>query len=263
MRRILITCTALAVLVAGAAYAASPYNNYNGTGFTFSPKKAGSPKAPSPLGFKETLNANGPGGTRAAPLSRIQTWYYGLIAPSSNKFPKCTDAMINAAKTDTGCPKGAMVASGQVMSLLGNNDLSNHAAIPCNPALHVWNGGGGTLVFFFFPTKTKGSKYYCDNLTPSSTPPYNGHVKQQGKYLYTDIPLPPSISTNVIGLHIYGSLIHEVLVFRNLTVKSHGKTYGFQSSVGCQSGKRPWKVTYTALAPSGSQTTTVKGKAGC
>jgi hypothetical protein len=264
LKRIVITCTALAVLVGGAAaLAAASYNSYKGTSFSFSPKKAGSAQSPSPLGFEEILNASGPGGTRAAPLTDIKTWYYGLVA-GPNKFATCSDAKIISAKNDTVCPPKALVASGQVNSLLGPADLSNQSGVThCNPKLDVWNGGGGKLIFFFVTTTTAGSKYYCANLPTGATAPYDGHVSQKGKYLFTDVPLPKSISTNVAGLGLYGSLIHEDLVFKNLTTKVKGKTVGFQQSVGCLKGKRPWKVQYTALANGQSQSSTVTGSVKC
>ena len=49
--------------------------------------------------------------------------------------------------------------------------------------------------------------------------------------------------------NFYGSLIKEVLTFKK----------GFNSSVACKGGKRPYSVAFTAVGPSGKQTKTVKG----
>ncbi len=76
--------------------------------------------------------------------------------------------------------------------------------------------------------------------------PYPGTVSQQGKYLVTDVPLPPDISTNAGGLGLYASTDQAGLGLEELTTTFHGKKIGFQSSVGCVGNKRPWKMQFTA-----------------
>ena len=49
-------------------------------------------------------------------------------------------------KSDSFCPKKALVATGPVNSLLGGTDLTHEPARACNPFLHVWNGGPGQAV---------------------------------------------------------------------------------------------------------------------
>ncbi len=72
-------------------------------------------------------------------------------------------------------------------------------------------------------------------------------MKQQGKFLVTDVPLPDFVSTKVAGrTNFYGSLISEQLKWFKVTKKVNGKTIGNQASIGCQKGKRPWSITYTS-----------------
>jgi hypothetical protein len=261
LRRIIILVTALAALVAAsvAVAAGSTSTNSYTAKITFKPTKAGSKKKPVSVGFTETLTAsNNTPGDRAAPLTDIKTSIYGLKS-NSKHFPTCSGTEMSAQKSDSFCPKKALVATGPVNSVLGDSTLTGPGT-PCNPFLHVWNGGHGTLWFFF----TTGGQYQCAGLKTGATNAYAGHISQHGKYMVTDVPLPPDVSTSVANIPgFYGSLIKEVLTFKNLTTKVHGKKVGFNESVACKGKKRPYSVSFTAQTPSGSQTSVVKGDAKC
>ena len=263
MRRIIILGTAvtvlLAVSVAVAVAATSASTNTYTAGFSYKPNKAGSKHKPAAVGFTETLTAaNTTSGNRAAPLTDIKTSIYGLVS-NAKHFPTCSGTQMTVQKSDSFCPKGALVATGPVNSLLGDSTLHGMGT-PCNPFLHVWNGGHGTLWFFF----TTFAQYQCAGLKTGATAAYAGHISEHGKYMVTDVPLPPDVSTSVANINnFYGSLIKEVLTFKNLKMKFHHKTIGINSSIGCLKGKRPTITSFTALTPSGPQTETVKGSTKC
>jgi hypothetical protein len=262
-RKITISAVvSVAVLcIAAVAYATTAPNSYSGSSFgSFAPKKAGSKAHPSPIGFVETLNAKpGTGNVRAAPLTKIVTKVYGIVA-NAKPFPTCSASKIaTPPKYNGACNPRSLVASGFVNSLLGNPDLSTPGST-CNPGLDVYNGGPGKLVFFFF---TDGN-HQCGGLKTGATAPYVGTVKQVGKYQVTTVPLPPDISTTVAHIpNFYGSLIHQFLKFRKLTTRVHGKTVALNSSIGCLKGKRPWTITFTAFNGGQNQTSTVKGSSKC
>jgi hypothetical protein len=261
LRRTLILTTALfAVIAVGVAYAGT-LNSYTAS-LTFSPNKAGSAAKPVALGFNEKLSAkNKTSGKNAAPLTDIKLTLYGLKS-NFKYFPTCTYAQISAAKNDAGCKKGALVAQGPVTAILGPKTLDPSGSFQCNPLLDVWNGGNGQLVFFFVTTGTPGSAHYCNGITTGTTPPYVGTVKQAGKNLIQDTPLPPTVSTNVVGV-FYGSLVLENLTWKKLSVKAGGKSYPYLESVGCKAGKRPWTVAYTATDGSTTTTDKISGAAKC
>lgn len=256
MRRIIIIGTAVAVLV-GAATAYAALNTYTAnikvTG------GVGSPSSPAPVAYSETLGAaNATVGSRAAPLTDIKTSVYGLIG-NPGAFPTCNGNKISDQKTDSFCPPKALVATGPVNSLLGGTNLTI-AGSACNPFLHVWNGGGGKLWFFF----TTSARYSCGSLRTGATPAYSGQITQKGKNLVTDVPLPPFVSTAVAHhTGLYGSLIKEVLTYSKLTTRVHGKTVGFTESVGCKAGKRPFTVSFTAVSSGVKETKTVSGSGPC
>ncbi len=259
MRRIVIIGTALAVLLAAvSAYAAASGANTYTAKLSFSPSRAGSRSKPSPLAFVENYAAKGASGNRAAPLVDIKTTIYGMVS-NAKYFPTCSAAKIEAAKNDNVCNPRAMVASGPVTAMLGPTDLTKPGT-PCDPLLHVWNGGPGKLVFFFITNAT----HTCGGLHTGATAPYPGFVRQQGNNLVTDVPLPPDVSTragNQTG--VYGSLIQEVLTWRRLITKVHGKAVAYNASVACKNGKRPWSVKFTAVNNGVKQSSTVSGASKC
>jgi hypothetical protein len=250
LKRVIMIATAIALLVAGVAYAATA-NNYT-TSFSF-PKGAGTAKKPKPFSYKLTYTATNSDSTKAAAvLKEIDTKIYGLTVAKKG-FPTCSDKQIETKpKYNGNCPKGSLIASGRVNSLLGDPTLAKSNRVPCNPYLAVYNGGNGKQWYFFYTKSTND----CNGLTTGSTAPYEGFVSQQGKYLYTRVPLPPDISTSVANQrNFYGSLTKESLTWPNITVKGKALT----NSVACQGKKRPWSVTFTST--DGKKT--VSGSAAC
>jgi hypothetical protein len=244
LRRIVLIATALGVLVAAAsAYAA--INTYSAS-LGFTSKKAGSPSKPVPIGYTQDINAAGTAGNRTAVLLDIKTKIYGLTADGKD-FPTCSLKQIAAAagNGDTVCPKGAEVATGNITASVG---AANNFAIPgeaCDPLLDVWNSGQGKLTFFF--VDTQAHQCLAGALTTGKTGPYPATYKQQGKYLVVDVPVPPYVSFPLTG--VAGSLETEHLNWLKLTKKVHGKTVAAVASIGCQNGKRPYSMTFTANLP--------------
>ncbi len=254
MRKLIITGTALAVLgLAAAAYAAAPFNTYQAS-FAFSPTTAGKANKPVSVGFTQIYGAKGTSGNRAAPLKDIKLWLYG-IRSNAKDFPTCSATTISKHKSDRSCPHGALVATGPVNSVLGAASKPKSPGTPCKLTLDVWNGPKNTVVFFFVVKKITD----CGGLTTGAAAPYAGTVKEQGKFLLEDTPLPPDVSTEAGGIPgVYGSLISENLKWNNLTTKVHGKTVGYNESFACQGKTRPWKVQFTAQNFNGKSGTQIK-----
>jgi hypothetical protein len=258
LRRFLIIGTAAAVLAGAAVAYAATLNKYTAS-VAASPAKPGTAAKPVSVGVTEKLGAaNATSGKVAAPLVEIKTTIYGLIS-NAKKFPSCSSTKIDTGPAFGGnCPKGSEVATGSVNALLGGPALDPTKTISCKPGLEVFNGGGGKLWFFFTAT----SPTQCAGLTTGRTAPYEGTVKQSGKNLVIDVPLPPDVSTMVAGTaNFYGSLINETLAFKKASYKGSP----LLASVGCKGGKRPFSVAFTAVATSSSPrvTQTVSGTGKC
>lgn len=263
MRRTVLIVTAVCMFVGAAVAYAATGNTYKGTTQSFT-KGVGSKKKPVPIGFTQNLKATNTDSTKAAEvLIDIKTKIYGLVS-NAKQFPTCSNVKMEQMKSDSFCPKLSKFASGGVHSYLGDPSLSMSTRIVCDPGLDVFNAGGGKLWFFF----TTDAKHVCAGgaLHTGDTRPYPGYVKQQGKYLVTDVPLPDYVSTKVAGRQdFYGSLVTEQLKWFKVTKKVKGKTIGAQSSVGCVKGKRPWSITYTSTPDAGKtkHVSTVTGSSKC
>lgn len=264
MRRNVIAITAvfaIAMVVTGAAYAAATLNNY--TAKIVSSGGAGTPAKPVPFGFTEKLSAtNATPGMRAGVLKDITLKAAGLKTNYKDFKTVCTAAQIAQMQNDAACPKGALVASGSIHSVLGDKTLAeNSTDVACDPILHVWNGGGGKLVFFFVITPT----HPCAGLATGAAAPYVATIKQKGNEIVQDTPLPPDVSTNAGNVGLYGSLTTETLKWNKLTTTVNGKSVPFIESIGCKGGTRPYTATFKAIGPNGvpSVTNTVTGSAKC
>jgi hypothetical protein len=264
LRRIVLIATAVGVLgAASAAYAVTQINTYTAT-VKFTSKSAGTAKKPVPIGYTLDITASGTNGNRTAILQDLKTKIYGL-AIDQKDFPTCSLNAIANAKSDAGCPKGALVASGYIHAEVGNPKDFTTAATPCNPALDVWNSGAGKLTYFFVDTPA----HNCNGLglKTGSTGPYPSTIKTQGKFLISDTPIPSFVGR---PLGLAGSLLVEHLVFTHQSKKVKGKTVQSLTTVGCQGTKRPYSETLTANLPDPTtglggttQTATVSHTAPC
>ncbi|HUA03063.1 MAG TPA: hypothetical protein VMB27_04105 [Solirubrobacteraceae bacterium] len=260
MRRIVVVATALAVLMAAAsAFAATGgLNSYTAT-LKFSPNKA-----TTGLGFTQKYVAGGTAGNRTAPLTNIKTVIYGMKSDGKD-FPTCSAAKISGAGDDTVCPKGALVATGNITATLGpatDQSASAPNQLPCNPLLDVWNAGQGKVVYFFVD---QAPNHTCAGgaIQTGGVAPFTGTVKTVGKNLVMNTPIPSYVSFPLTGIE--GSLTSETLNWKNLSAKKNGKTVQYGASTACKGGKRPYSVTFTAeTGPGGTaDTQTVTGTQKC
>jgi hypothetical protein len=255
LKRIALVATAAAMLIAATvAFAATtPINTYKAT-VSFSQNNSGTAKKPVKTAFTQKFVVTpATSGNRAGILLNINNTVYGLKVDVKG-LPTCTIGKITAAGTDTGCPKGALVAKGAIKALLGSSsDFSASAtAGSCNPNLDVWNAGQGKLAFFFVPTTSGAHACLGGAIKVGQVPPYPGTYKQSGKNIVVNVPIPATVDYPSQGL--VGSLQSETLKW-----SSPGIT-----SVGCKGNTRPYTNTFTATLPGqASQVTKTSGSASC
>ncbi|MHB1570975.1 MAG: hypothetical protein ACYC0H_17475 [Solirubrobacteraceae bacterium] len=266
--------SALALALAGAAFAAGHHharmhhvtsnaiNTYTTT-IKFSSKASGTAKKPAPISFTQDIKASGTNGNRTAVLLDLKTKIYGVVS-NAKAFPTCSANAIAAAKNDTICPKGAKVASGYITATLGSAQNFQASGQSCDPLLDVWNSGPGKLTFFFVDS----GAHQCLNgaLQTGQVGPYPATVKQQGKYMVVDVPIPSFVDFPLGPGALAGSLETEHLVWGK-GAKVHGKP--LFASVACTGKTRPYSQSFKATLPSSTggagttQSATVSHKAAC
>ncbi len=254
MKRIVLVVTAAAMLIAATvAFAATPINTYKAT-VTFSPSSSGTAKKPVKTAFTQKFVVTpGTAGNRAGILLNINNTVYGLKV-NVKGLPTCTIGKITAAGTDTGCPKGALVAKGSINAILGSSsNFATSAAVgPCNPNLDVWNAGQGKLAFFFVPAASGARSCLGGAIKVGQVPPYPGTYKQSGKNLVVNVPIPATVDYPSQGL--VGSLQSETLKWSSSSI----------TSVACKGNKRPYTNTFTATLPGqANQVTKLSSSASC
>ncbi len=259
MKRIAIAVIAALVALVGAGTAlgaGTTLNNYKAS-YKFSGSK-GTKSKPAPLSFKQVITVTpGTAGNRTGLLHEIDTVIAGVKVDATG-FPTCTASKINAASTDAGCPKKALVASGSIKATLGSATDFTAAGAACDPELHVWNAGHKKLTFFFVET----ASHVClgGQLHTGQVGPWTATYKQSGTKLDVNIPIPNTVDYP-LGLSggTVGSLSSETLDWKSQTM---GSKHDIEST-GC-SGKRAFTFNFAASLPNmPNQTAAVKGTAAC
>ena len=191
---------------------------------------------------------------------------YGLSSDGKD-FPKCSAARITSARSDAACPKGALVASGNIHALIGpiaDPSASSSKVVLCDALLHAWNGGQGRVVFFLITDPRPTGTHYCGGISTGAIAPYQGTIRTSGRNLILDVTMPPDFSTSAAGVGGYAtSVLLEDLIWGRLTIKSRGRTRAYLASVACDHGKRPWSQSYSASSVSAAQAVTQTGSPRC
>src|SRR4051812_3770512 len=138
MRKVRIVGIALCVsLVAAAVAFAAQTNTYTVTGKVL-PTKAGTKKNPKPVSLNFDYTVGEAAGQRPSPVKSYNIAFDG-IRVNAPRFPKCTAAAMNAAQTDAGCNKKALVGIGNVENLAGPTNDPTNKSITCHLDLKVYN----------------------------------------------------------------------------------------------------------------------------
>jgi hypothetical protein len=255
LRRTIIAVVAVGALIVTGVAVAATLNTYTASFATAG--AAGSAKSPAPVALTQQFGAKPISSVFANPLTKINFTISGMKVTTKG-FPTCSIAKINGAKADTGCPKGALVATGTVKAELYGKAATTGTA--CDPLLDVWNGGGGKLIYFF----RIAAGHTCGSVATGSVAPWAGTIKQSGKKIVNDNTLPGDVSTSAGGFPgVYSALQAETLKFKKLTIKSGGKTVAFLSSTGCTAGGHAWTELFSATNGSKTESATETGKAKC
>ncbi|MEP6954854.1 MAG: hypothetical protein ABI950_12415, partial [Solirubrobacteraceae bacterium] len=196
----------------------------------------GTKSKPVPVGVGYTMNVSTADGSRPEAVKQLTEAWEG-VRSYGKYFPKCTAAQIAAAQSDKVCPKGSLVGTGKVHSLVAPlNDFSTQGAT-CDRDTHTYNAGQNkvTVIFTGPGDKCLGTAY---------TSPFSGKWSDTGGIGggQATITIPPREQTYPVpGVLVSTTQLSFTFPKRVITVK--GKKVSYLMSVGCK-GKRSAKLIY-------------------
>ncbi len=248
MRRNLLLVAAIAALgTSGIAYAATSADTNT---VVAKATKGGTKKKPKAVAASFTLMSSGTGGARPDSPADFR-WIWKGVKENGGKIPTCSADQIDAAQSDSVCPKASNVGHGEIKAYLGpDGDKTQNAQ--CTKQLTVYNSGAGKSVLFATgdPAQCAGVGYLAPIPMTSKT---SGTTTTMG------FVFPDNISHPLPGLS--GAFQSFTLSFTKSAVKKGGKTYSYLSSTGCK-GKRGFTFTEKYAPESGLDPKVSKASAG-
>jgi hypothetical protein len=151
---------------------------------------------------------------------------------NNKKFKTCTEAVVNATPTESGCPKGSKVSvdKGSAAKAQGGTGAS---AIKANPAIRAYNGPRGTLILKLIspPGEFDATGTIVAKLS-----------KDTGKFgSKLTVPIPAKYYDQ-FGIKI---TLQRFATIVSATTKVAGKSVPYVASIGCTGGKYQFAGDFT------------------
>ncbi len=239
MRKLVALAAALLVagVAAAVAYAQGASNQYSVQG-SVSPARGASKSKPLPIELRFSFQVTSATGGRPAPIKTYSIGFYGGTS-NGGPFPKCSAAKINAAQSDSVCPKGSKVGSGKVINVAGSASDPADTSIPCNLDLTIYNAGRNRAALYLDGTPPDCVIGIHQALDGKFVRAFGG----KGQALQFDVPA--NLLHPISGLDNAQSDITSTI--DRITKKVHGRTQGyFEINQPCpRNHKAPVEVTFT------------------
>lgn len=239
-RTIIAAAVATAMLIAAtAAYAATTY-----TVTSSAPSNVAGSKA-KPAAFTPTVEFKGLDATGLrAPTPDSWKWQWNGVTIDGTGFPTCTLAQIDAAQSDSVCPKGSLVAEGPLEAMLGPEGNTSSNILCTGKSVRFYNAGPKLIAGLLVgpATNCAGVAYLA---------PFPITLKTSGGSTTTTMVLPKNLSHPLPGVE--GSVPSMKLVYKKLSRRSKGKTISYVSSTSCPSKRT---LTWTTRDPTGTHVST-------
>ncbi|UGS37726.1 hypothetical protein [Capillimicrobium parvum] len=246
MRKLAILSVALVAVLGTAAVAVAQSGSYGVTAST-SPAKPGSLKKPLAISVKFGVQWNG--GGRAFSTEGFKVAFAG-VRTNGKRFKTCTAAKINAAQSDRGCSRAALVGTGTVHNLAGNAADINDTSITCDLNVKIYNAGNKRAAIFL-----AGNPPQC--VIPISQA-LDARWVRAGSGEALQFSIPSNLRHPVTGVD--NSIISLNATINRKTTGRGKKKVAYMESIGCNGNKRG--ITLTLTPESGAQTST-QASANC
>jgi hypothetical protein len=234
-----VTVTAAMGIAAATAFAAAEHT----VSSTASKNKTGSKAKPAQFNAKWTYSVSDATGARA-PAPNTWAWKWDGVKVDGSKFPKCTAEKIDAAQSDSVCPKGSLVATAPFTAKLGP-DANPMSSVTCSgKTVRTYNAGANKQAILIVGpgTNCAGIGY----LAPATIT-----MKTVGRTTTMTLAFPENITHPLPG--IAGGLTDISTSYKPLSKKVGKKTYYYMSSTSCSSQR---KFTFTVTDSTGTTTKT-------
>ena len=256
--------TALAVagtlaVVASMAFAAQT-NTYTVEG-NVTPVKVGTKAKPTPVELFFGYTVAEVDGKRPALIDQYEIFFENGQT-NAGLFPKCTAASIDAAQSDSHCPKGSLMGTGIVQNKAGSSTDETSQAVTCNLTLRLHNGGvEGKRQFFTLylhgapdPDPAKNCPLALDKAIKAEFVKKRNGTALVFKVDDTLLNPAPGFDNAVVNVE---STVNKV------TKKVKGKTRGFFESAGKCGTDKTSEINVTFRQRNDGKKSTVKSTTKC
>lgn len=248
-----ITATIATVLllagVAGAVTDGTAKNTYAVTG-KVTPAKAGSKKKPVAVSLATSSTTTEASGQRPAVVSRYSSSTTG-IRVNGKAFPTCEASRIEAAGSDTGCPKGSQIGKSTAVVKSGVTENQADQTYTCNLTIRLFNAKHNHVAIHLLADPSA-----CDGNAVNNVIDGKWTVtSKKATFTYTT----PSAQSHSVA-DISSATVATTTVYKKVTRKYKGKKVGYLEAIGCKKGKR---ITIGTFTTEGGQVASARASQKC
>jgi hypothetical protein len=260
LRKITALAVAGVLAVAASMAFAAQTNTYTVTG-KVTPVKVGTKKKPTPVQLYFGYTVAEVDGKRPALIDQYEIFFENGQT-NAGLFPKCSAESIDAAQSDSHCPKGSLMGTGNVENKSGSSSDETSQALSCHLDLRLHNGGvvGGEQHFTLYlhgaqdPDPAKNCPLAVDKAIDAK------FVKRSNGTALV-FAVDDSLLNPAPGFD--NAVVYVESTVNKVTTKVKGKTRGFFESKGkCGSDKKS-EISVTFRQRDDGKKSTVKSTTKC
>lgn len=242
MRRYAFLAVIAAVLTGATlafAQGAVQVNQYTSTA-KVSPSDAGSTSTPSPTSATFGFTIKEANGLRPSAPRVFRISYFG-VRENGALFPKCSLNAVVQNQSDSVCPSGSKVGSGELTANVGPTANPAHPGFPCKKAISLYNAGDRKFIIYMAGPASDCGGQASPLIIPGS------YVRGKGGGEDLTFTVPDQVLHPIPGFTVAATAV-TAKVNRRI-VRRRGQRRGYLESVSCtRTRARPYKVDFTSEA---------------
>lgn len=243
MRKFRIVALAVAGLMslAAVAFATGVQENTYTVSGAVTPTKSGTKKRPKPVALSFGYTVAEKSGRRPALIKKYNIKFAGLQV-NTNYFPGCSAAKIDAAQSDSVCPRGALMGTGRVENKTGSTSNDTDTSLACHLDLKLYNSRNNKAAIYLSGAPNSAN--------PAESCPLAIDKAIDASFVRTATGTSLQFTVDETLLHPAPGFDNAVVLVkstvRKATVRRRGKIRGWFESWGrCINNRRGLTVTFT------------------